>query len=413
MKITKIIIFIFVLVCFAAPGQLFAQAQGGNIQLGNLKIIPNVTAQAIYDDNIYLKNGSDDGANKIVRDWIYHVTPGIMLNYTMPERGRINLGYQGDWAFYQDNTNNNWKSQKLLFDGLYEAPGGLILGVNNIFMDSEDPYGSADQYALGRVTKRWTDTLKTKAGYNFANVFKAILYYNFYKQEYKNDIDFAQNYSNNEFGAGVETRILSRTWGFVRYHYGERKYNTFYLGVTPENNSDFKYHRASAGLTWDPSAKINGELNFGYQWKRYKNEFADAAQTLRRDDRDTWVAATTLIYKPFTTTMITLNIDRDVRDTNANTNEYFIDTGVGLTLKQTIFTKWLVTLGGQYSKNDYNLPVANSRNDNNYIGIVGLDYHIQKWMTVGVSYKYWRKDSNIAINEFKDNQGMVTLTLTY
>ncbi len=413
-KITKTFIVIFFLLFFAASDQVFAQTQqGGNIQLGNLKIIPNLTAQAIYDSNIYLKNGADELANKKERDWIYHVKPGILLNYTIPERGRINLGYEGDWAFYQSNTNNNWKSQKVLFDGAYESPGGLILGANNLFMDSEDPYGDANQYALGRVTKRWTDDLKTKAGYNFGKVFKVLLFYNLYKQEYKSDLDFAQNYSNNEFGLGVETRILSRTWGFVRYHYGERKYNTFYNGLTPDYNSDFTYHRATTGLTWDPSAKINGELNVGYQWKRYKNEFTDATQTARRDNNDTWVAATNLIYKPLTTTKIILNIDRAVRDSNANTNEYFDDTGIGLTLKQTILTKLELTVGGQYSENKYNLPVVDSRKDNNYIAIVALDYNIQKWLTVGVSYKYWRKDSNIAVNEFRDDQGMVTLTLTY
>lgn len=411
MKLTrKIIIFSFLLL-LAMSGQVFAQ--GGNIQFGNLKIIPSLAGQAIYDNNIYMKNGSDDAANRIVRDWIYHLTPGIMLNYTIPERGRINLGYQGDWAFYHSNTNNNWKSQKVLFDANYEAPGGLILALNNTWMDSEDPYGSADQYAVGRVTKRWTDDLKGKAGYNFGKVFKVLFYYNFYKQEYKDKADYAQNYTNNEFGLGLETKIFSKTWGFVRYHYGTRDYNTFYEGLTKDYNSNFNYHRASAGLTWDPSAKLNGEINFGYIWKRYNNEFVDAAHSASRENKNTWVAATSLTYKPFETTALTLTIDRALRDSNAITNEYFEDTGVGLNLRQTFLTKFVFMAGGQYSFNKYNLPAADNRKDHNYTATAGLDYNIQKWLTVGVFYKYAKKSSNVAVNEYEDQQAMATVKVTY
>lgn len=71
----------------------------------------------------------------------------------------------------------------MLFDGNYEAPGGLIIGLRNAWMTLEDPYSSPDQYAVGRVTKRWTDDLQGKIGYNFANAFKVLLYYNFYKQQ--------------------------------------------------------------------------------------------------------------------------------------------------------------------------------------------------------------------------------------
>jgi hypothetical protein len=411
MKLAKNIIIIFFLLFLTVPDRLFAQT--GNIQLGNLKIIPSVTAQTIADNNIYMKNGSDEGANKKVGDWILHTTPGIMLNYTIPERGRINLGYQGDWAFYNQNTANDWNSQKAIFSADYEAPGGLILGIDNTWMFSQDPYGSPDQYAVGRITKRTTDDLKSKAGYNFSKVFKVLLFYNFYKQDYNDIADFTQNYTNNEFGLGLESRILSRTWAFVRYHYGQTTYNDFYFGLTPDYNSDSKYHRVNAGFKWDPSAKINGELNFGYLWKRYKNEFTDAAHSASREDLNTWIASTAVIYKPFTTTVLTLSIDRSIRDTNAGTSEYFIDTGFGLSLKQTILTKLVLSIGGLYSKNAYNLPADNNRKDDNYTFTAGLDYNIQKWLTVGVSYKNARKDSNFAVNEYRDEQGLATLKITY
>ena len=409
-KIIKYLI-VFFLLLLTMPCRLMAQP--GIISFGNLKIIPSLSGQAMYDSNIYMKNGSDETANKIESDWIYHVMPGIMLNYTIPERGYINLGYQVDWAFYNKNTDNDWKNQRVILGVDYNAPGGMILGINNLWTISEDPYGSADQYAVGRVTKRWNDELKSKAGYNFSKVFKVLLYYNFSKQDYNNILDYAQNYNSNEFGLGLETKIMPKTWGFIRYHYGQRDYNTFYGGLTSDYNSDNNWHRVNAGITWDAAAKLSGELNFGYIWKRYKNEFTDALQTARREDVDTWIAATSISYKPFTTTTLTLNIGRTVFDTDAVTIDYFEDTVVSLSLNQVILTKFVFNLIGYYSRDVFNLPATNNRVDNNYIAIAGLNYNIQDWMAVGVSYMFMKKDCNITVNEFRDERFMATLKFLY
>ena len=41
---------------------LFSQvmAQGGRIRFNNLKVIPGITLQEVYDDNIYLGSGSNN-----------------------------------------------------------------------------------------------------------------------------------------------------------------------------------------------------------------------------------------------------------------------------------------------------------------------------------------------------------------
>ena len=52
-----------------------AMAQEGKINIGNLNIIPGLTLKDVYDDNIFLGNGTDQ-ANEIEEsDWITHVMP--------------------------------------------------------------------------------------------------------------------------------------------------------------------------------------------------------------------------------------------------------------------------------------------------------------------------------------------------
>jgi len=398
-----------------------AQAQqGGKIRFGNLAVIPGIAVEGLYDDNIFLGNGktyAGDAAKTLAEkkesDWITHVKPGLSLNYTLPERGSVRLGYQGDYAFYDKNRSNNWKNNQGNLAVDYRAPGGLILGITELYSRSEDPYGSADQYGTGRVTKRWTNDAQTKLGYNLMANLRSFLYYNNYKQQYADALDATQDYTNNEYGLGLETRFLPKTWGFVRYLYGQKRYNSTPAGQTDEFNSDSNWHRASAGLTWDPGAKLSGEVNVGYQWHKYDHEFTSAARTVRRNDENNWIAQTAVTFLPTTTTALSLSVTRTTRDTASDTNERFVDTGIGLNLQQDFYTKFTLKAGLTYSKNEYNIPVGNPRVDDNYTANIGLDYRIRDWLGFGVEYRLNRKDSNTDTNDFVDNKFTASLKAVY
>lgn len=399
------------------PAGLWAQ-QGGRISFGNLSIVPGVEVQGVYDDNIYKGNGKEyagDAAKtrqeKKESDWITHAKPSLFLNYNMQERGSIRAGYQGDFAFYNSNTSNNWKNHQGILDANYTAPGGLIAGVSNLYTHAEDPFGNADQYGTGRVTKRWTNDLKTKLGYNIMSNLRAMVYYNNSRQQYLDIADYTQDYTEHEYGVGVETRFLPKTWGFLRFHHGVREYTTLYSGLTRERAADFKWNRVSAGLTWDADAKLSGELNLGYQWLTYDNQLDKNGA--RREDKNTWVAATSINYLATATTTLSLNIARAVRSTAGDTNEQFTDTGIGVNVQQQLLQKLTLTGGLNYSMNEYNLPAGNPREDKNYLANLGLNYAIQDWIGVGVGYSYNRKDSNKEEQEYVDNQFMVSLKVVY
>jgi len=385
-----------------------AMAQGGRIQIGKTKVIPGISLQEVYDDNIYLVNDNEES------DWITHVMPALGGTYSFEERGSLSLGYAGDLAYYSDNDKNDWQTHKGMFNLDYEAPGGLILGISNTYTDAEDPYGSPSQYKLGvPKTERWNNDGKGKIGYNFGNRLKALAYYNYYKQDYDLAADYTQDYDDNEFGLGFQIRMLPKTWGFIRYHYGERDYftNKPADNVTEATDSDFDWSRVNVGLTWDTGAKLSGEVNFGYQWKDYDN-ISDPGRN-RYEDKDTWIAGTAVNYTATATTTLSLSIARALRESGSNTNEFFEDTGFGLSLKQILFTKFTLDLSGTYSKNDYNLPVAKKKEHDNYLASLGLDYRIQDWLSAGVSYKYMEKESNYPQDEFTDNQFMISLRGVY
>jgi Putative beta-barrel porin 2 len=397
---------------FFTAGAL-AQERGGTLIFGNLVVTPGLTLQEVYDDNIYLGSGTNSTTESEESDWITHIIPSIMLDYSLHERGGIKLGYIGDYAYYKDENNNDWKNHKGVFGLNYKAPAGLIIGIDNLYTRAQDPYGSDNEYRLGvPQTERWHNDLKTRIGYELQNLFRIFAYYNYYKQKYDEDIDYSQNYDCNEVGAGIEKKILPLMWGFLRYFHGETDYYTHREGVTDSNDADFSYDSVKMGLAWDPGAKIEGELNFGYTWKKYDNN-ADVRGS-QYYDSNTWIASTLLSYKPTVTTTLGLAITKAMRDSGADTTEYFDDTGISINLKQVVLSKISLLVGAAYSTHDYEDSIENpGREDDNYTARLGIEYLINEWLMAGADYTYREKDSNYGEFDYKDNKFMVTLGLTY
>jgi hypothetical protein len=389
-------------------------AQGGKISVGNLKIIPSLALEEVYDDNIYLASGINDTTEKIESDWIFHAMPGLMLDYTLDGRGSVKLGYLGDYAYYSDFDENDWKNHKVFFDFDYQAPGGLIFGLRNVYVDAADPYGSDNQFGLGAPqTKRWYDDLNSKLGYTFSNQFRAFLYYDYYKQDYDLESDFTQDYDVNQYGAGFQMRVASKTWAFIRYHYGYRDYYTHPdgSGVTDQNDADFHFQRVSTGLTWDSGAKFAGELNFGYEWRSNDNEFDSLGR--QYDNKDTWVAATRLNYYATSTTTLSLALIRALRDTGSDTFQFYTDTGIRLGLAQVFYSRFTLTADVGYSLYEYNFPTDPTKEADNYLGSLGLSYKIWDWLNAGVAYTYLKQDSNYPEDDYKDNRFSVSLRAVY
>ncbi len=388
-----------------------ALSRGGRIHRGDLNIIPGLAIRGVHDDNIYLGNG-DTPEEDEESDWITHLMPLLLFDYGLADRGSLHFGYRGDFAYYNDNDDNDWNRHEGSVRLDYGSPGGLILVLDNLFVNTEDPYSSENEFLLGQPqVERWYDRLKTTIGFDFSEQLKVFAYYNFYKQDYDESIDFSQDYKYQEFGAGTQIRLHPKTWGFFRYHYGERDYYTHRGLVTDSNDSDFDYHRVNVGLMWDADAKLDGELNVGYQWKSYDNSTDVNGNPY--DDENTWIAETLLSYEAGPTTALGLGLVRALRDAGGDTNEYYEDTGISLNVEQLLIEKLILNVGGIYSNQDYNVFRSQKREDDNYKVKIGLDYQIRDWLSTQIGYQYWEKDSDQEAYDFTDNQFMVSLDVVY
>jgi len=394
------------------------------IRIGELKVIPGLTLSGVWDDNIYLANGYTNNPNNpgttingklskpIRSDYIFNVNPGLLVEYGMGERGSLRVGYDGNWAFYKENTAQNWNNQKAVLDFNYKAPSGLIAGLTNIYNNGNDPYGDATQFGLGFTQKRWNNDLNAKLGWDFFNRFKAIGYYNFYKQKYHDERNATQNWTDNVLGLEGAMRVLPKTWAFLRAHFGTQDYND--QNINSALDASNKRYRIAGGLAWDGGGKLGGELNFGWQWLDYDNEFD--TKGFRYENRNTWSANTSIDYRVTSTTGLALNITRAIRSTGAARREFYDDTVVGINVTQDLPYKFSAKGGVAYGKNDYNslnYERTENREDNNYNAYLGAAYRIRSWLDVSLNYQYMKKDSNDVTQSFTDNQVSLAIGATY
>ena len=385
------------------PSGAMSAPQGGRINMGKLTILPGLEGNVEYDDNIFMGSGNGPGEEKR-SDFMFQEIPSVHFVYQMPERGSIDLGLEGTFSQYGQYNSNNWNAGQVSFLGDYDAPGGLILGISEVYLNTEDPYGSQDQFNVGTKTQRWTNTLDLKAGYNLSSNFRAMILYDGYKQHFKEDIDKSQNYNEDIVGVGGAMRVMPKTWAFARYYYANRNFND---SINDNTNADVKGSRGEFGLNWDSGSKFSGELNLGVQQLNFDNDL-DAAG-LKYEDKTLFVARTNVNFQLDEATMITGTLTRSPRPASADTSVYFKETLVGIFANHTFMTKYTAFTDFNYSKDNY----TTDRDDDNYAFKLGMEYDLRKWLALRATYDYYKKDSNYADEEYTDNRVLLGITGVY
>jgi len=377
--------------------------QGGRINMGKLTVVPGLEGNVVYDDNIFMGSGNGPGEDE-KSDFMFQQIPGVHFVYQMPERGTLDLGLEGTFSQYGQYNDNNWNAGQVSFKGDYDAPSGLILGINEVFLDTEDPYGSQDQFNVGTKTQRWTNTLDLKGGYNLSSNFRTMILYDGYTQHFKDKIDESQNYQEHIFGFGGAMRIMPKTWAFARYYYAKRDFKD---SINDNTNADVSGSRGAVGLNWDSGSKFSGELNLGLQRLNYDNELDVAG--LKYEDETMWVAQTNVNFQLDEATTITGTLNRSPRPAGADSSVYFKETLAGLFVSHSFMTKYTALANFSYSKDNYTMD----RDDDNYAFKLGFEYDIQKWLALRATYDYYKKDSNYADEEYTDNKVLLGLTAVY
>ena len=403
--IKKILARVSLVVVVVVP--IGASAQQREIRLGHLHVIPSLSLQELYDDNIYYGNGSNRTTELKEADWITHTKPSLLLDYTLDGRGGIKLGYEGDFAKYAKNSINDWRTNHGLFDVDYYAPGGLIVKIKDVFADAEDPYGAPNEFGLGRKTKRWTEDCAAAVGFKFSDRFKVFMFYNFLKQRYDSKLDFTQNYSTGEIGAGCETKVADKTWLFLRYYAGHQSYDTHRTGVTGSNDASYGWKKVNTGLAWDPDARFQGQLNIGYQWNSFDNSHDQNNQSYKA--KSSWIADTSVSYLQTATRTFTVALSRNFQLLGAGASGYSTNTALSIGMRQKIMSRYLLAVGYGYAINKYSS--TEKRKDPIHTPMISFNYLLSDWLAADIGYSRIKNNSTSSSERYTGNRFSITLNV--
>ncbi|MFQ5911974.1 MAG: outer membrane beta-barrel protein, partial [Nitrospinota bacterium] len=127
-----------------------------------------------------------------------------------------------------------------------------------------------------------------------------------------------------------------------------------------------------------------------------------------RDTEVDFSVGTELTWRPLARTFLNLIILREFADTSTPGQFGLVRSTFQVTGNQA-FTKYLAAhVLLRAVTDDF---VSSARDDITYNVIVGGTYHLLRWLGVGLRYERESKDSDVSVNDYDQNQVILTLTV--
>lgn len=377
-----------ILLVLLIPAMAFGKSA---IKFGKIYITPTIQYQAAFDSNIFLADDDDDDSSGSVEaDLIHKITPSIRFEYQKNTSNYIKFGYSQQIVLYTDYSENNYTKHAVFGNFAYKPSRDFYFRIDDKYVDTEDPYGSVNNYGEGEQTKRWDNTFDMVFGYSLPGKSKLELIYQNHIQKYDTKKDKWQDTISNEPGIKLYYKILPKTSLFVEYRIQICEYtaqqdvhdNT--LDISAEEAQDFKHHKFFTGFHWDATSKINGDLKFGFGRKDYDNDLN--WNDLEYQDYNTWLAETAFIYKQTPKRSFNVKLSRSIEDSSDFGYTTYTRTVAGVGMSQMLGEKWEATGSFYYTFDDYKGGGANAREDDKYKASLGVNYSVFKWLTIGLGY---------------------------
>jgi opacity protein-like surface antigen len=373
----------------------------GNIHIGQLKIHPSLSIKEEYNDNIFHEASNEKGSA------ITTVSPGICFQFPF-QRHFFQLDYRADiieaeryHRVYDTDSHFTNVMLNLNFNRL-----NLLLG-DNWASDSTPP-----DYKNDIRNDYYQNRAFFEASYKLPGRYKIK---GFYSNEFRDFDTFRKpgqfdpeldNYMKNEAGLTLYYRFLPLTSALLEY------------GFTHLNNTDKGFpttdsdsHRIWLGLTWEATAKIVGTIKGGYVTRDYDGP---------SDDWDGFGMEGDLKYKFSSFTTFSFKGFRKLLETSVTEEEgwygtYYVSTGGTLSINHRFNYKLSAEASVSYFKDDYRERglIGKKRDDDRFGFGFGINYKPQDWLGCRLSYNYVDNDSNIEVEDYRENRITANISLTF
>lgn len=360
-----------------------------SISVGAFDVIPQLTIQLGHDDNIFSQEAGETSSMITV------INPSVQF-VAENENDAYRVTADIKRGTYADSSADNYTDQNLTAEAILELNSRNRLSVTAGYAKLHENRGSTDT-ATGSSPSRYTD--KTVAAvYRFgaesaqANVEIAASYLDHSYDNFAN-LNAGRDRDNARIGATFFYRVAPKTKALFEVRHEDIDYD---LSTSTLDNTEQKY---LVGATWDATAKTSGTAKIGYSNKKYDSS--------AKDDQDGVSWEVSARWAPLTYSTVDLMTSQEYEE--ASGDEDAVDTE---TISLTWGHAWNNRLSSQvmisHMTEDYVGDADNQENETDTL-MLGLNYELQRWLSLNMAYTLTDKDSNLSGEGYDQNLFMLTL----
>jgi hypothetical protein len=365
-----------------------------DLGLPGFKITPFVSERVEYESNVFQteRGPKDDGISKTI--------PGFVLELPLG-RHKLDLGFRTEILRYFNLTNQDTEHYFVLGNLLLDFPGGLKMGLKEDFARTSDPPGTELTGRIGSTT----NVLAPSIEYGFA-------------RRYALGFEYVFTHVNFDHNSGVETldrdehtfgvtgfyKIQPKTDLLLNVGYGFKDFDT-------ATNRDVQRYFVTTGIRGELSSRLTSTFRVGYEIRDPEHGDVGAYKG--------FIVGGDFVWRPTERTRIVLVTERSVQESIFQTNQIYIGNQVTLSAEHFLTRKLLLSGRLFGATNDYfeKARQTNGRFAWRYdiIGAasVGIEYVIQRWLTVSADYTYTRRESNFDTFDFRNDIVGAKVTLSF
>ena len=362
------------------------------MEWGRIRLTPKLTVAEEYSDNVFLTEKDEEN------EYITKISPELTVDFAFAPRSILSLNYNGDFRLYSeyDNFRDAHHQGGLSWKGT--TPKGSTFELGTKVQDSAfQPYSEEDRAKDFVKWDGFADTLLKLGSFTELG-----LRYDHSSRRFDKSRNTIDEYDRDGITLDIFFPKFPFTALLLEYSFFHQNNND--LG---ELSTDMDTHTVFVGAQWEPTAKLSGTLKVGYTQTDLEevNDFSGFATD------------TELTYRFSDITSVKLSANRMLsRSTRAGreTGSYYVSTGGTLSATHHRWDPLTVTLDFSYTNYDFRQqgPLEEDREDDLFRAGLSAEYLVTDWLSVDLSYKYRRNDSDFETVDYRENRVQAGFSLS-
>ena len=370
-----------------------------------------------YTDNFYnTSEHKEDEVSFLISPGIWFALPGSrkqLIDYRTNPASIGGLQYDRNipknfkrlqtYLNYRADIEQNYhKSSENTTDQLGEGfvrlnlRGGLSFELMDQFVKNHNTRSSS---SIGKLDKFISNLVAVNPIYHFNDKFWVQLGYKNYYLNYTADRNRSLDRMDNSGSIYCFRQVMPKTAAFIQYEY---TYVDYYKDYSPDSSQQEFY----AGLDWKISSKSEGRLKLGYGHSNF-HESGYSSPNM-------FLAELETSYRISSKTNIALRGFNGFNSSLTSGLSTVKASEVGMDLNHFLTRRIVVHIKGLYHRDDFQGKVfyygeKRDRNDNYYHAVAEIKYSMIKWLQLALGYSYWNRNSNFSEYDYSNNTGFLSL----